>query len=434
METIRLFNDILSIMFAVLYSYQIFYVLIALPKRRRDKSENKKLQRYAVLIAARNEEKVLPNLIYSIREQEYPPELIDVFVVADNCTDGTASVAEKSGAIVWERSDDKNIGKGYALEFLFDRIREEYGHKKYAGYLILDADNLLDRRYIFEMNKSMSEGKKIITSYRNSKNFDSNWISAGYSLWFLREAKYLNRPRQRIGASCAVSGTGFMISHDIVERNGGWKYFLLTEDIEFTVDSVLKGDIIGICEAAVLYDEQPVSFRQSCRQRLRWSKGYLQVFRKYGLSLIRTFFQKGSISCFDMIMSTLPAVALALVGAVINLGGLLYGFIKNDPDVFILLRSALMAAVRVYAVVFAMGLLTTVSEWKMIYAKPYKKIINLFSFPIFMFTNLPISLAALFMKVEWKPIDHRISRTLEEVLIISKNEPEALAKQASQAG
>lgn len=434
METIRLFNDILSIVFAVLYSYQVLYVLIALPKKRRDAAENTELKRYAVLIAARNEEKVLPNLVCSIREQEYPPELIDIFVVADNCTDGTALVAGKSGAIVWQRNNKEKIGKGYALEFLFERIGEEYGFNEYEGYLILDADNLLDRRYIFEMNKSMSNGKKILTSYRNSKNFDSNWISAGYSLWFLREAKYLNRPRQRVGTSCAISGTGFMISRDIIERNGGWKHFLLTEDIEFTVDAVLKGDTIGICEDAVLYDEQPVCFRQSCRQRLRWSKGYLQVFRKHGPALIRTLFQKGSFGCFDMIMSTLPAVALTLIGVVINMGGLVYGFLANDPHAEILINSAIKAAVRVYGVVFAMGLLTTVSEWKKIYAKPHKKILNIFSFPFFMLTNLPISLAALFIKVEWKPINHSISRTLEEVLLISKDEPEAQAKQASQAG
>ncbi|NLL38993.1 MAG: glycosyltransferase family 2 protein [Clostridiales bacterium] len=434
MKTIRLFNDVLSIVFAVLYFYQVLYVLIALPKGRRSLNGNIELKRYAVLIAARNEERVLPNLIHSIREQEYPPELIDIFVVADNCTDGTALVAGKSGAIVWERNNIEKIGKGYALEFLFERIRVEYGYRKYAGYLILDADNLLDRRYIFEMNKSMSEGKKILTSYRNSKNFDSNWISAGYSLWFLREAKFLNRPRQRVGASCAISGTGFMISRDIVERNGGWKHFLLTEDIEFTVDSLLKGDTIGICETAVLYDEQPVSFRQSCRQRLRWSKGYLQVFKKYGPALIRTFFQKGSFSCFDMIMSTLPAVALTLFGVAINMTGLLYGFLANDPQAGILINSVLRAVGRVYGVVFAMGLLTTVSEWKMIHAKPHKKILNVFSFPFFMLTNLPISFVALFMKVEWKPIDHSISRTLEEVLLISKDKSETPAKQASQAG
>lgn len=433
MKQISLFNDALTILFAVLYSYQILYALIALPKKRCCTDNNAELRRYAVLIAARNEEKVISNLLNSIRQQEYPSNLIDIFVVADNCSDSTAFVAQKSGAIVWERNNIDKIGKGYALKFLFERISEEYDDREYEGYLILDADNLLDRNFLYEMNKSMSEGQKILTSYRNSKNFDSNWISAGYSLWFLREAKYLNRPRQRIGSSCAVSGTGFMISRDIIKRNGGWKYFLLTEDIEFTVDTVLKGETIGICENAVLYDEQPVSFRQSCRQRLRWSKGYLQVFRKYGLSLIRAFLRTGSFSCFDMIISTLPAVALTLLGVIVNMTGIVYGLLTEDPHTGILIGSVLRAAVRTYLVIFIMGMLTTVSEWKMICARSYKKIMNMFTFPIFMLTNLPISFVSLFIKVEWKPTKHNISRTLEEVLHISRGEPKTSGKQISKA-
>ena len=132
------------------------------------------------------------------------------------------------------------------------------------------------------MNRTFCDGYDIITSYRDSKNYGSNWISAGYALWFLRETRYLNHARFLLGTSCAVSGTGFFFSQRILEKNGGWPFHLLTEDIEFTVHNIINGEKVGFCSKAVLYDEQPVSFRQSCRQRMRWAKGYIQVFQKYG--------------------------------------------------------------------------------------------------------------------------------------------------------
>lgn len=136
------------------------------------------------------------------------------------------------------------------------------------------------------MNKVFSNGYRIITSYRNSKNFGSNWISSGYSLWFLREAKFLNNARMQLGTSCAISGTGFLISADIIRKNGGWIHHLLTEDIEFTVDSVIHGETIGYCANAILYDEQPTLFRQSLQPTTplgqRILSGLCQLRRKTG--------------------------------------------------------------------------------------------------------------------------------------------------------
>ena len=92
---------------------------------------------------------------------------------------------------------------------------------------MFDADNVLDVNYFREMNKTFDSGAKASTSYRNSKNYDSNWISAGYAVWFLREAKFLNQARLTLNTSCAVSGTGFFIAADIIEKHGGWKWHLL---------------------------------------------------------------------------------------------------------------------------------------------------------------------------------------------------------------
>ena len=223
MEVITWINRILFILFFVLSAYQFLYIPVALIKKPRHRAEAT-LHRYAILIAARNEEAVIGDLLDSIKQQDYPAELVDVYVVADNCTDHTARVCRSRGAHVYERHNKTLVGKGYALQALLNHIPQE----KYDAFLVFDADNLLSPNYMTEMNKTFSDGYRVITSYRNSKNYGDNWISAGYALWFLREARYLNGARMAMGNSCAVSGTGFLFSRQVLEEHGGWHYFLLT--------------------------------------------------------------------------------------------------------------------------------------------------------------------------------------------------------------
>jgi cellulose synthase/poly-beta-1,6-N-acetylglucosamine synthase-like glycosyltransferase len=413
MKTVSLINHIITLLFAACYFYQFLYIFVPFVKKNRA-AEAGKLHRYAVLIAARNEEAVIAKLIESIKNQNYPSELIEIFVVADNCTDNTAQKARTAGAYVYERFNRYKIGKGYAIEFLLDRIAEEYPESPFDGYFVFDADNLLDENYIAEMNKSFSNGNRIITSYRNSKNYGSNWISAGTALWFLRESQYLSRSRSLLGVSCAVSGTGFLFHREIIERSGGWKFFLLTEDIEFSIYNVINGERIAYCESAVLYDEQPARFRQSWNQRMRWTKGNMQVCRKYGARLIKSIFKNKSFSSFDMTMTIFPAVILAALSGIINLTGLIYGFTLKS-DYMTIIQSLWESMLKAYFMFFMIGMVTTITEWKRIYCPAVKKILYAFTFPIFMFTYVPITIAALFKKVEWKPIEHRESITLKEI-------------------
>ena len=413
MKTVSLINHIITLLFAACYFYQFLYIFVPFVKKSRA-AEAGKLHRYAVLIAARNEEAVIAKLIESIKNQNYPSELIEIFVVADNCTDNTAQKARTAGAYVYERFNRYKIGKGYAIEFLLDRIAEEYPESPFDGYFVFDADNLLDENYIAEMNKSFSNGNRIITSYRNSKNYGSNWISAGTALWFLRESQYLSRSRSLLGVSCAVSGTGFLFHREIIERSGGWKFFLLTEDIEFSIYNVINGERIAYCESAVLYDEQPARFRQSWNQRMRWTKGNMQVCRKYGARLIKSIFKNKSFSSFDMTMTIFPAVILAALSGIINLTGLIYGFTLKS-DYMTIIQSLWESMLKAYFMFFMIGMVTTITEWKRIYCPAVKKILYAFTFPIFMFTYVPITIAALFKKVEWKPIEHRESITLKEI-------------------
>ena len=405
--SIKQINFIIACVFFVCYAYQFIYIPISW-RGRRTAHKPPKLHRFAVLIAARNEEAVISELIDSINAQDYPSGLIDIYVAADNCTDGTAKTARCHGAQVFERFDTQHVGKGYALDFLLSHIPHEYD-----AYLVLDADNVIAPDYIRHMDQTLSDGYKIATSYRNSKNYGDNWISAGYALWFLRESRYLNGPRCRLGSSCAVSGTGFLFSRRVLEKCGGWNFFLLTEDIQFTIANVLRGEKVGYCPTAVLYDEQPTTFRQSFRQRLRWSRGYLQVFGKYGVSLFRGIF-RGSFSCYDMTMNIMPAAVLSGASIAVNLGAALYNCL-NGGDWSILAACLLQSFLSLYLTVFVLGVITTITEWDNIYCSATKKVWYAITFPVFMFTYIPIVIVSLFHNPAWQPIHHSRSVDLHQI-------------------
>lgn len=411
MKTVEIINFTIMCLFFLCYSYQFFYIPVSLLGKQRPLGTPRQ-HRYGVLIAARNESAVIGQLLDSIRGQDYPAELVDIFVVADNCTDDTAAVAAAHGARVFCRRDTSRIGKGYALAFLL-KAMERQGFTAYDAYLVLDADNLIAPDYISEMNKTFSAGYRIVTSYRNSKNYGDNWISAGYALWFLRESRYLNQARMLLGSSCAVSGTGFLFSRETLERCGGWHFFLLTEDIEFTIFNVLRGERIGYCGSAVVYDEQPTDFRQSWRQRLRWSRGYMQVFARYGGALLKGMF-RGSLSCYDMAMNIMPAAILTCASLVLNVGMAFFQF-ATGGDLAALALSLGQTVCNLYLTLFVLGAITTATEWKKIHCSGGKKLLYMFTFPLFMFTYLPICIASLFIDVQWQPIRHQRSMRLEEI-------------------
>lgn len=420
LQFIVTFNFTLFILFTLFYFYQIVYAVVGIIRRPQNPPLAARHHRYAVLIAARNESAVIAELIDSIKKQNYPQELLDIFVVADNCTDNTANVARRAGSTaVYERFNHVQVGKGYALDFILKSIARDYGPNVYEGYFVFDADNLLDENFVREMNKWFDQGYRVLTSFRNSKNYASNWLSAGYSLWFMRESRYLNYPRMLLGTSCAISGTGFLVHNDIIRKNNGWKHHLLTEDIEFSVDCAINGEKIGYCHTAVVYDEQPCTWSQSWTQRLRWAKGFYQVFGRYYKQLINGFMVKGQFCCYDMFMTIAPALFVSLTSVTVNGVFLLTALLGADvaPKLIPLTTDAIFASMlNFYLALFLFGLLTTITEWNQIHAVNAKKVLYLFTFPIFIFTYVPISIVALFKKIHWSPITHTINRSIEDMV------------------
>ena len=411
LSILRSLSYALAAITTVCYFYQIVYLVLPLLKKQRP-LESKERRRYAILIAARNEEAVLPHLLASIRQQDYPAELISTFVVADNCTDRTAEVAEAGGAKVFRRSSTTRIGKGYALNFLLSRIDLAEGLDSFDAFLIFDADNLLMPDYISQINKVCSNGFEAFCGYRNSKNFGSNWISQGYALWYLHDSCHLNQSRMLLGTTCAVNGTGFGFTRQLLQRMGGWNFFTLTEDIEFSTWCATRGIRISYCRDAMVFDEQPENFIQSWRQRTRWTQGGLQVSIRYAGDLLKGLFKgpRTAYASFETATLSLWGYGMGVICCGI---ALLVTFLAERW--LGLGKAILLGLAGTYSSMFVIGALTLLTEWRRIRAATNKKVQAMFTFPLFMMTFIPIALTAVFRKFQWQPISHTVAISAEEL-------------------
>lgn len=411
------FTQIVALIFFLMYLHQMLYLIVGTFKHCKIKKKGEVFNhRIGIVISARNESKVIGNLIDSIWANDYPRELITIFVIADNCTDDTAQIARDKGCVVMERFDDKLIGKGYALNYLFTRLHndEQYGDIVPEAYIILDADNVIKTNYISEMNKAFDCGYDMVTSYRNSKNFGKNWITSGYGYWFLHEARHLSNSRMMLHTSCAISGTGFLISKDVVREYDDWNFFTLTEDIQCSTAYALSGRKVAYCSTAELYDEQPETFKQSWKQRERWAKGFYQVFGKYGGKLILGFFK--SFSCWDIFTTIFPALFITIITLITLPTTSIVALCMGDMlNAWYACLSLLISIAFAYCTLFIIGLLICLTEWKKIHTSWWRKILFTFTFPLFMLTYIPISFVALFKKVEWKPIAHTESVSIDDI-------------------
>ena len=384
------------------FSYQIVYLFLPLFRRLRYRESAMKT-RYAILIAARNEEAVLPHLLDSIRMQDYPAELVTTYVIADNCTDRTAAVATLHGARVYQRFNTRQVGKGYALNYLIEQLRHSGELNRFDAFLVFDADNLLQPDYIRQMDRVCAAGYQAFCGFRNSKNYGDSWVSSGHAIWYLHESTHMNRSRMLLGSCCSVSGTGFGFTRQLLERLGGWNFFTLTEDIEFRTWCATHGITIGYCHDAVLFDEQPVSLSLSVRQRTRWVQGGVQVSLRYWKDYLKGILRGGRCgwASFEYATQSLWGYGLSVCGWLLRVA------LTFTAAGWLGLGKALILTVFTgYASLFFSGAMTVLAERSRIHAGPRAVAASLFTYPVFMATYIPITVASFFRKREWKPIAH----------------------------
>lgn len=271
-------NQVVSIAQYIVFIFGAYYLLLALAGlfSKRCRREHPPQSRFAIIIPAHNEAPVIGKLIKNLLELDYPRRLYDIFVIADNCDDNTAQVARSYGVTVWERFSSIRRGKGYALADAFKKFRLCSADSPYDAAVIFDADNLVALNFLRAMNNRLLEGEKLIQCYVDSKNPSDNWITAAYSITFWYNNRFLLLARYNLGLSAALAGTGACISSEVLKEIS-WSTATLTEDLEYSMLALLKGYRTSFALETRIYDEKPLQFIQSCRQRLRWARGQINV-------------------------------------------------------------------------------------------------------------------------------------------------------------
>ncbi len=300
--------------------YAVYFGVVALfglRKKLPAAPQAKPEKRFALVVAARNEAAVIGHLVDSLYGQDYPRELYEVIVAPNNCTDDTEAVAAGRGARIF-CPEGVIRSKGEVLTQVVDKIvlAEEFD-----AMCVFDADNLVDGQFLARMNDALVSGAQVAQGFRDSKNPEQSAISGCYSICYWMLNRFYNGARSALHLSALVNGSGFAVTTALLRRLGGWHTVTMTEDYEFSAQCAMLGERVHFVPEALIYDEQPLTFRQSWKQRRRWTTGSLQGLQNYGHGLFSSFVLHGSLICLDMYLTFLvPMVQLASV--VLGIAGL----------------------------------------------------------------------------------------------------------------
>lgn len=317
MKYLYLLQQALLWIITIYWAYQIVVSFCSLIKLKDKKLIIEKNHKFMAIVPAHNEEAVIKNLIDSLQDQDYPKELYDIYVIADNCTDRTAEIAKDAGAKVLKRFDDINKTKGAALQWFLKQKIEE--NADYDAFCVFDADNIVDKNFIKNMNKKLCQGEDIVQGYRDIKNPTDSWISAGYAIFYWMMHRFYHLARYNLGLSPLLNGTGFMVRFDVIKPDG-WQTKTLTEDIEFSLMNIAAGRKLGWAVDAIVYDEQPVTFKASWSQRSRWTVGHLQCMKEYTKDLAEGVKEHKTLMNFDglLYMFGIPVMLLTFLLLFVN--------------------------------------------------------------------------------------------------------------------
>lgn len=382
--------------------YQLIVSLFSFIKLKEKPYVVNKNHKFLIILPAHNEENVIGNLINSLKEVDYPKDLYDITVLVDNCTDNTEKIAKDAGVNTFVRveEDPKKRTKGYALQKYLRTILDDPS-KDYDAFCVFDADNIVDKNFLNVMNKHLCQGEEVVQGYRDIKNPTDSWISSGYAIFYWMMNRFYHLARYNAGLSPLINGTGFMVKIDAI-RESGWDTNTLTEDIEFSLKTIISGKKLGWAVDAICYDEQPVKFKPSWSQRQRWTMGHIQILKEYTVELAKAANENKTLMNLDgllYIVGSIPLFVVQLLLLVFN--AVVYLTKGMTTAAFII--NIMKYVVPTFLIPIVVAIIIMIIEKRPI-SKMWK---GIFMYPVFLGSWLVINFVCLFKRdMTWEKIEH----------------------------
>lgn len=287
-------NWVMTLWLFIIIGYQLYISIFGFKRQSRDYQDHDPQLRYLVLVPAHNEEAVIAGIVENLQAMDYPDELYDFYILADNCQDRTAEIAREKGARVLEthkENPEDPTGKPIVLQKALNTLKG-YG-EKYDLVMFFDADNRIDTNMFREVNSQLLDHPEadVVQCYLGCKN-KKGLVALYYYMSYTITNRFFQYAKSRIGINCVVGGTGFAVRANYLQSRGGWTAMSLTEDFELQVEATCEGKRILWNNNVRIYDEKPTRWRASLRQRIRWAQGHWFVCFKNTRRIFRALRDK----------------------------------------------------------------------------------------------------------------------------------------------
>jgi len=365
---------------------------------------------FAILVAAHNEAEVIEPLIENLQRLDYPREMYDIFVICDNCTDNTAEIVTKAGAIAMERFDETKRGKGYAIEWMLERLWEM--DRQYDAVAMFDADNLTAKDFLLEMNQKLVDGGRVIQGYLDTKNPSDSWISVSMAISYYFTNRMWQLARYNLGLANALGGTGIVIDTDLLKEMG-WGAHSLTEDVEFTARCVERGIYPTWAHNAKVYDEKPNTMKASWNQRLRWMQGHFDCASRYFWPLLKNSVKQRNWQMLDAALYLFQPMRLLII----FLSTIILYLQVVMPDWWSVTNIQRVMFPTEYWLLINIGLWAQLPLSMWLEKAKWTTYLGLIVYPIFLLTWFPITVVAYFTKKNktWSHTVHSRAIRLDEL-------------------
>lgn len=288
-----------GVVLGVLAVYELVLMLASLAwliGRRRASVAPEPRTRFLVAIPAHDEGQLIGDTVRSVLRSRYPAELLDVVVIADNCTDDTADAARAAGATCLERHDPDRRGKPHALHWFF----QQYDLSRVSGVAIIDADTVVHPDFMRVMDRRLQAGEVAIQGFYGVKNPDETWLTRLAVLPAAIKFHLCYPGKRLLGLSCPLAGNGMCFDAEILRRFG-WNAFTLSEDWEYYLILAAQGYCVTPAPEAMIHAQVANSLRLGRAQRIRWTRGRSQALALHWRSLLQRALRHRDLAALDAI-------------------------------------------------------------------------------------------------------------------------------------